>query len=351
MDIELLQVTRVLMAAVLAFLVALGITPLVTSFLKHYQFNKQIRAKESAPIFSQLHQKKAGTPTGGGIIIWGTVVGIAAIFWLLHIFFDGFFSQLNFIDRAQTYLPLLALIGAALVGLADDILGILHIGPRGGGLGMRHKLLLYTIIALLGGLWFYFKLDWNTINVPFLGQFAVGYWFLLYFVFIIVASAFSVNETDGLDGLAGGTSLFSFTALTVIAFVLDRFHLAAFTATLVGALLAFLWYNIYPARFFMGDTGSMALGITLGTVSLITQSALLLPFFAIIPVIESLSVIIQLSSKALRNGKKVFLSTPIHHHFEALGWVESQIVMRFWIISAIFTTLGLVLFFLNRVLL
>lgn len=184
--------------------------------------------------------------------------------------------------------------------------------------------------------------------MPFLGNINIGWFYIPIFMFIIVASAFSANETDGLDGLLGGVMLFAFIALTVVAFVLGRYHLAAFGGVTIGALLAFLWFNIYPARFFMGDTGSMSLGITMGVIVMLTNTTLLLPLFAIILVVESLSVIIQVVSKKLRNGKKVFLSAPIHHHFEALGWHESKITMRFWIISAIFSILGLVIFFLNR---
>jgi len=158
-------------------------------------------------------------------------------------------------------------------------------------------------------------------------------------------TSFSANETDGLDGLLGGVALFAFVALTTVAFVLHRYDLAVFGGAMIGSLLAFLWFNIYPARFFMGDTGSMSLGITIGTIAMLTHTELFLPFFVIILVLESFSVIIQLLSKKLR-GKKIFYSTPLHHHFEALGWPESQITMRFWIISAMFTFLGLALFFI-----
>jgi len=187
-----------------------------------------------------------------------------------------------------------------------------------------------------------------VLTIPFFGSFAIGLWYIPLFMFIIIASAFSANETDGLDGLLGGVALFAFVALTAVAFSLGRYDLAAFGGAMIGALLAFLWFNIYPARFFMGDTGSMSLGIVIGVIAMLTNTTLLLPFFAVILVIESLSVIIQLVSKKFRH-KKVFHSSPIHHHFEALGWPESQITMRFWIISIVFATLGLALFFLSRV--
>ena len=340
MAIATFQAIRVLGGAIASFVVALMITPLVTNIIMRLQMKKQIRTSESAPIFARLHKDKAGTPTGGGIIIWGTVAIVAGFF--------GLMKGLDFIDRAQTYLPLAAFFAAALVGLADDVMGIMKVGPKGGGISVRQKLAIYFAMSLVGACWFYWRLDFTSLTVPFWGTVDMGGWYVPFFMFIVIASAFSVNETDGLDGLAGGVMLFSFAALTVIAFALGRYHLATFNATVAGALLAFLWFNIYPARFFMGDTGSMALGITLGVTAMLTNTALFLPFFALIPIIETLSVIVQLTSKKLR-GKKIFHSTPIHHHFEAIGWPESQITMRFWIVSAVASIIGLVVFSLNLV--
>ncbi len=343
----LLQAVRVLGLSMLGFVIAMSITPLVLRFIERYGIKKQIRSATEAPVFNSLHKQKAGTPTMGGIIVWATVLGLAVILLLFSAAFDGFWSYLNFVDRAQTYLPLFAMFLAALIGLLDDIYGARGIGPRGGGLTMRHRILIYFGLALLGALWFYLKLDWNVLAIPFVGNIVVGWWYVPIFIFIIVASAFSANETDGLDGLAGGVMLFAYVALTLVAFVLGRFDLAAMGGVVIGALLAFLWFNIYPARFFMGDTGSMSMGITIGVIAMLTNTTLLLPLFVPIFVIESGSVIIQMFSKRFR-GKKVFLSTPIHHHFEALGWPETKVTMRFWIISIICVTLGIVLFFLNR---
>jgi phospho-N-acetylmuramoyl-pentapeptide-transferase len=348
MTITALQSIRVFTFTIVAFLVALSFTPSLLNFLKKMNARKQIRSSESAPIYSKLHADKAGTPTMGGIIIWGTVIALAVIFGVLNFFFGGFFKYLNFIDRAQTYLPLAALLIAAILGLADDILGVLKVGPNGGGLKVRHKLIVYFILSAIGAWWFYFRLGWNTLYIPFFGNVIIGAWYIPIFMFIVIATAFSANETDGLDGLLGGVSLFAFAALTVVAFVLQRYDLAAMGGALVGALLAFLWFNIHPAKFFMGDTGSMAIGITLGIMALLTNTALFLPFFASIMVLESFSVIVQLISKKIFK-RKVFLSTPIHHHFEALGWPESQVTMRFWIVSVMFVGFGLIVFFLARV--
>lgn len=343
----LLETVRVIVITTIAFLVALFITPLWYRFLIRKRFGKQLREEKDAPVFYELHKKKEGTPTGGGIIIWSTVVGLALFFGLMNLIFDGHWGYLNFINRAETYLPLTSLFVAAVIGLADDWLGALKLGgASGGGLRVRQKSILYFFIALAGAWWFYFRLNWDVINVPFFGNFQIGWWYIPIFIFIIFASAFSANETDGLDGLLGGTSLFAFIGLTTVAFVLHRYNLAAFGGAMIGALLAFLWNNIYPAKFFMGDTGSMSLGVTIGIIAMLTNTALLLPFFAIVLVLESLSVIIQLIYRKATHGKKLFRSTPIHHHFEALGWPESQVTMRFWIISAIFCALGLVIFFL-----
>lgn len=345
----IIEALRVLVISLTSFIVALAITPLALHTILRFNLRKQIRTSDSAPIFSKLHAGKEGTPTMGGVIVWGTVLGLGLFFWVFDIFFDGFFNYLNFVNRAETFLPIAALIIGSFLGLFDDFLGVLKIGSKGGGLTVSRKLGVYTLISGLGAWWFYSPniLDWQVIHVPFFGNFDIGAWYILIFMFIIVASAFSANETDGLDGLLGGVSLFAFGALSVVAFSLGRFDLAALSATIVGALLAFLWFNIYPAKFFMGDTGSMGLGITLGVITMLTNTVFLLPFFFFIPLVESLSVIIQVTSKKLFK-RKVFLSTPIHHHFEALGWPESQITMRFWIISVVATGLGLALFFIDK---
>lgn len=345
---ELFEAVRSLIIFALSFVVALLITPFVFHLLQKYGLKKRnIRDEKSAPVFYAHHKGKSETPTMGGVIIWGTVLGLAGIFFLADTFFDGFASYFNFVNRAETYLPLAALAFSALVGLADDLLGVLRIGPHGGGLTMKHKLILYTVVSLIGAWWFHFRLGWSVLYVPFVGNIDLGLWYIPFFVFVIVASAFSMNETDGLDGLAAGISFFAFAAFAVLAFAMHRFDLTAMNAAILGAILAFLWFNIHPAKFFMGDTGSMSLGITLGVVAMLTNAALFLPFFALILVIESASVIVQSISKKFF-GKKIFLSTPIHHHFQGIGWPESQITMRFWIVSAVTMAFGLIIFFMAR---
>lgn len=345
---DVIQISRILTLAAVAFAVAFALTPILTHFLYKYRLGKQIRS-DGAPVFASLHKKKEGTPTMGGILIWLTVVILILFFWLLaKLGIDSFVDKLNFLSRRETLLPLGALLASALVGFADDLLGVFRIGPKGGGLRMRHRIVIYTLIAVVGAWWFFSKLDWDVVHVPFVGDFAIGIWYIFVFVITIVATAFSVNETDGLDGLAGGTLLTAFGAYAVIAYSTGHYDLAAFCAVIIGALLAFLWFNVHPARFFMGDTGAMPLGITLGIIAMLTNQFLLLPFIAFIMMAESLSVIIQTISKKLRGGKKVFISAPIHHHLEAKGWPETKITMRFWIISWIMATIGLILAFVDK---
>ena len=337
------EVSRVFVILAISFAVAMLATPLLTHFLYKYKIGKQIRDDGSSPIFSVLHKKKAGTPTMGGFLIWMVVALLALLFWLLSCFFDNsIFNSLNFLNRPQTFLPLGILVLAGLVGALDDLMGVFKIGPKGGGLGIKERILLFSFVAMVGAFWFYFKLDWDMIHIPAIGDFFIGIWYIPLFILVIVATSFSLNETDGLDGLAGGVILPAFGVFGAIAFAQGKVELAMFCAAIIGTLLAFLWFNVYPARFYMGDTGSMALGVTVGVIAMLTNSFLILPFVCFILVIESLSVIIQLASKKFRH-KKVFLSAPIHHHFEALGWPECKVTMRFWIIAWVMAAIGLVI--------
>lgn len=350
---EIFVVVKILFLSTLAFIFTVLWTPLLTHFLYKYKLGKKIRENGNTPVFSKLHAHKAGTPTMGGVLIWVTVLIFSLLFFYLAKFFpqNDILQNLNFLSRGETLLPLGALVATALVGLFDDWLDVRGKGVSGGGgLNMKHRLLIYTLISLVGAWWFYFKLDWTVLHVPFLGNFEISLWYIPVFIFVLVATAFSANETDGLDGLAGGVLLTSYGALGVISFVLERYDLATFCAVISGALCAFLWFNINPARFYMGDTGVMSLGITLGIIAMLTNTALLLPIIGFILVIESLSVIIQMSSKFLRGGKKVFVSAPIHHHLQAKGWSEPKIVMRFWVIAGITSAIGIIVFLLDKAL-
>ncbi|MCC6934664.1 MAG: phospho-N-acetylmuramoyl-pentapeptide-transferase [Candidatus Yanofskybacteria bacterium] len=334
------NVVRILVVATISFFAAVLLEPLWVRVLRTYFARGKEIVKEGAPVFNALHKKKEGTPTMGGFIVWGTVAMLTLIFWVLHGTVDGFWSRVNWLVRSETYLPLAFLIVAGLVGMTDDLLGIF----RRRGFSIKMRTLMYTVVAAVGGWWFVVKLGRDALNIPFFGDVVIGpVWYFLLFVFVMVATSFSADITDGLDGLSGGTFLTIFAALGAIAFDQGKMDLVTFIAAIEGALVAFLWFNIYPAKFFMGDTGVMALGFVAGSTALLLNVPLLLPLIGVVFVIESLSDIIQVGSKKLR-GKKVFISAPIHHHFEALGWHETQITMRFWMIGAIGAMTGLALF-------
>lgn len=328
-----IDVSKMLWFTVAAFLVSFSLTPLFTEFLFKHRLGKRIRDSKSAPIFAKMHAKKQGTPTMAGLLIWIIVAIITIAFNL---------------ERKATWLPLFALVATGFVGAIDDLWNIRGKGPNGGGMRFRDKFLIYTIIALLGSWWFYYKLEWNSIHIPALGDYTIGWWYIPVFVFTLIWMAFSSNETDGLDGLAGGIFALSFCAYAIICLAEGKTELAAFCGTIMGALLSFLWFNIPPARFFMGDTGSMALGMTLGVVAALTNT--LIPLYIITAVfsLEGLSFILQFLSKKLRKGKKIFLSSPLHHHLEAIGWPEYKVTMRFWIIGAVSSAAGLMIALLGR---
>ncbi len=332
LSINTLDVKFVFLLTALAFVVAILWTPLFTDFLFKNRLGKKIRQtshdSKAAPIFYSLHKGKENTPTMGGLLIWVTVAIITLV--------------LN-LDRAGTWLPLFVLVATGVIGAIDDVLNIYGIGPHNGGLHFRLRLALYVLIALVGAWWFYYKLGFSVLHIPSLGNIDLGWWYLPLFVAVLVWTSFSANQTDGLDGLAGGVMAIAFGAFAFIALFQGKVALAAFCGTIVGATLSFLWFNIYPARFFMGDTGIMPLGMTLAVIAFLTNSVVVLPVIAIILMIEGLSTVIQLTSKRLRGGKKVFLSAPIHHHFEALGWPETKVTQRFWIISAVFSVAGLII--------
>ncbi len=331
-----------LLAFVTAFLMA---EPFIGWLVKN-KLGKNIRTVtsdgKSADLFHALHSKKAGTPTMGGILIWGST--LVVVFLSRALSYLGLFEH-SLLNRRETYLALGTLVSVALLGVIDDLYNIRGWG-KSHGLNIKPKMIWLLLFALVGALWFYFKLGFNEIHVPGIGDFGLGWLYIPLFIFIIVGSSNAMNFTDGLDGLAGGLSVIAFGAYSALAYAHGMLILSAFCAVVAGASLAFLWFNIPPARFYMGDTGSIALGATLGVIAMLTDTVFILPFLAFIPVIETLSVILQLTSKKLF-GKKIFRIAPLHHHFEQVGWPESQVVMRFWIVGALVATLGLVLGFVG----
>jgi phospho-N-acetylmuramoyl-pentapeptide-transferase len=314
------------------------LTPLYTSAAFSGKWWKKARTTaitgEKATVYHKLHAAKhlRNIPTMAGIIfVLSTII----------VTLSG-----NLV-RSETWLPLAAMVGAGAIGLFDDIINIRGIG--GGIAGMRAKVksLLLVLIALIGGWWFYEKLGVNAVHIPFFGAWHLGWLIIPLFILVIFSTANAVNITDGLDGLAGGLSAIAFGAYAIIALIEKKYALSGFCMTIVGALLSYTWFNVYPARFFMGDVGSFALGTALGVVAMLTDTVFLLPVIGIVFVAEIGSVALQIISKKTRNGKKIFISSPIHHHFEAIGWPETKVTMRFWILGEVAGLVGLVMFILG----
>jgi phospho-N-acetylmuramoyl-pentapeptide-transferase len=287
----------------------------------------------SANVYQKLHAEKhrRNIPTMAGVIF---------------VFSISFVTLLANLDRGETWLPLAGMLASGAIGFIDDFINIR--AKNGGIAGMRAKLKfgLHSLVALIGGWWFYSKLDVSSINLGFT-QLEIGALVILLFWFVVIATANAVNITDGLDGLAGGLLVSSFATYTLIAAFQEQYFLAGFCLSVVGALLSYTWFNIHPARFFMGDVGAFALGTALGIIAMQTDTIYILPVIGAIYVAETGSVIINRASKLLRNGKKVFKSSPIHHHFEASGWPETKVTMRFWILGQVAGVLGLILFLLG----
>lgn len=352
MSVFTFNIIKILILATLSAGIALVSAPILIKFLHKFKFwKKEARKKtitgEKAEVFYSLHKERETTvPRGGGALIWISVLIIIFLFLALSNFIDiWWISKLNFLSRSETWLPLFTLVAAAIVGLADDILQVSGKGKYvGGGMGFTRRLLIVILIGLIGGLWFYSKLEWNTIHVPLIFNFPegidffIGLWYVPLFILVMVAS-WAGGVIDGLDGLSGGVFAAIFGAFSIIAFSQGRVDLATFCAVIAGALFAFLWFNIPPARFYMGETGILGLTSTMAVVAFLTDSVMVLPIIAGLMVIEVGSMILQLLSKKFRH-KKIWLSTPIHHHFEARGWPAHQVTMRFWIIGIIFAILG-----------
>jgi phospho-N-acetylmuramoyl-pentapeptide-transferase len=337
--VNLHDISRILLLGFLGFAVSTLITPIYTTLAYKYEFWKKPRQTTvtgtPAKIFNKLHAKKheRHIPTMAGAIF---VLAVGVVTLLFNL------------SRADTWLPLAAFVGAGAVGLIDDIINVRGTGAGKAGLPTRLKLLLIVLISLIGGWFFYAKLDVTGVHVPFDGILRLGWLVVPIFVFVVVATANAVNITDGLDGLAGGLAAIAFGAYTLIAFLEQRYGLAAFCLTMVGGLLSYTWFNIFPARFFMGDVGAFALGTSLGVVAMLTDTIFILPIIGIVFVAEAGSVILQISSKKLRHGKKIFKIAPIHHHFEASGWPETKVTMRFWVVGQVAAFLGLIIFLTGK---
>ncbi len=341
-----ISLTEILAYSFLAFALALLFTPGFVRILHRFKLGKKLRIQAvdgaSASVFLTYHQAKAGTPTMGGILIWVSI--------LITVFLSRVFSYQGLVDhsilqRGQVYIPLAMLVGFGILGAVDDYMNISGMG-KNRGLNALPKLFMLLLMSGAAACWFYFRLGYETVHIPLAMQlgvtadFPLGWLYIPFFMFVVIGTSNAVNVTDGLDGLAGGLLIIAFGAFGLVAYVSGLYVLAAFCGVIAGSIAAFLWHNVPPALFFMGDTGSLALGATLAVMAFMINQVLILPLIGFVFVLEMLSVIIQLTSKRLRNGKKVFKSAPFHHHLEALNWGESKVTMRLWIIGAFFSFLG-----------
>lgn len=323
-----------LILALSAFFLATFLTPIYTHFAYKYKFwkkqKKTTATGDALPIMTKLHEKKFARafPTMAGVI---GVVTVAIVTYVCNW------------NREQTWLPLAGFLGGSLVGLIDDLINVFGSGRGAAGLRAPVKFFMISAIGVILGWWFAVKLGWTAIEVPFLGDWHVGtVGMILIFAFAVVATSNAVNISDGLDGLAGGLAMLSYAAYGAIALFQGQWMLTGFCLTVVGWLLSYIWFNVPPARFMMGDVGSFAIGAGLGVVAMMTNAFFLLPIIGFLFVVEAGSSLLQMFWKKVFK-KKLFISAPIHHHLEATGWGEAKIVMRFWVIAGVLAIVGVFL--------
>ncbi|MEK9181886.1 MAG: hypothetical protein AAB786_02585 [Patescibacteria group bacterium] len=345
-----LDLVKIFFPTAVAFFLGLFLTPLATYFFYKYKMWKKYARNGSgvSEEFKKIHKEKKEheelhTPRVGGIIIWVSVLLTTGIF----VFLGN--EKMNFLSRNQTLIPLFTLLFGALLGLLDDLLQIYGTGKiaQDDKSWRKWKVFLVCLISLLIGIWFFYKLDMVSLHFPFVGEIYFGILIIPFFMLVALAS-FSGGVIDGIDGLSGGVLASIFGAYSAIAYANNQIDLASFSGVITGATLAFLWFNIPPARFYMGETGIMGLTITLATLAFLTNSVFILPVVALPLVLTSGSVILQTFSKKLRGGKRLFRLAPLHHHFEVLGWPSYKVTMRFWILSVVFAILGIILAIISR---
>ena len=348
----LLDAARVLIPSVVSFIIGIGIAPVVAHYLYKHQAWKKIGGKgkgigdtAGTPLFDALHhEREVSTPRMGGIVVWGSVLLTALGIALVGMVAGESVSQFEFVNRGQTWLPLFALIVGAFFGAIDDLL---EISKSKGGLSLRYRLCVVAVLAAFIGWWFYAKLGVAAVGIPFIGALHLG-WFFIPFFMLVMLALYASGIIDGIDGLAGGVFAFIFMTYAGIAFAQNQIALAAFAASVAGALFAFLWFNIPPARFYLSETGTMALTVALAVTAFSADvlgegvGVAVLPIIALPLTVTVLTSMAQVFSKKFLK-RKLFRIAPIHHHFEAIGWPAYKVTMRYWVITIIAGIFGLAL--------
>lgn len=341
------DVMRIFIPATIAFLVGIGITPFLTHFLYRHKLWKQRAGKtamDGAPAaeFNRLHEtREVGIPRFGGIVVWASVLLTADLLAVLARIYPDAFADLAFISRNQTWVPMAALAAGAFVGFLDDLFEVA--GHK--GIKLRWRLLSVAAVALLCAWWFYDKLDVTSVNLPLLGVTELGLLFIPFFV-LVALFIYAGGVIDGIDGLAGGAFATIFAAYAGIAFFQNQMDIAALAAAISGGLLAFLWFNIPPARFYLSETGTMGLTLALTGIAFLTDTLgggkgiAVLPVIGLLLVVTVASNVIQLFAKKIL-GRKLFRIAPLHHHFEALGWPPHKVTMRYWVVGVVAAVIGM----------
>jgi len=349
---------RVLIPSATAFAIGIVFAPILIGILYRSKAWKKKSGKGTGiggggtPIFDEMHkEREVGTPRMGGILIWSSVLATAFLFWIFALLFDTFWPSLDFVNRRETWLPIFALAAGAFAGLVDDFL---EITKGEGGLSLARRLSIVGVIGLVAGWWFYSKLGVVAIGIPFSAPFFLGWLVIPFFAFVTLA-LYAGGTIDGLDGLAGGVFAIIFMAYAGIAFGEGQISLATCSAVIASATLAFLWFNIPPARFYMSETGSMALTLALAMIAFASDTlaggvgVFVLPLVALPLTVTVAATLLQVFWKKVFH-KKLFRVAPIHHHFEAIGWPATKVTMRYWVITIIAGVIGLSIALLARTL-
>lgn len=345
------DIARVLVPAAASFVIGIIATPFLTHYLFKYKAWKKQPGKtaldgSSAVEFNRLHaENETKAPRMGGVVVWGsvliTIVGIALVAKFVP---SASILKLDFLSRNQTWIPLAALIIGSLAGLADDFL---MIRSQSGGLPLRLRLFIVVLLSSCIGWWFWEKLDVSAVNIPFSTPVEIG-WLIIPLFILVSLAVYASGVIDGIDGLSGGVFASIFASYAIIAFAQNQIDISAFSASVIGGLLAFLWFNIPPARFYMSDTGTMGLTLAIAVIAFMTDNLgggvgiAVLPIIGGLLVITVASDIAQVLSKKFF-GKKLFRIAPLHHHFEAIGWPGYKVVMRYWVLSVVFAFVGVIL--------